>query len=168
MNIIKKNAKQFSLLWISQEPNTVVDYENSNLNNCIQWVYILHGNLQIKYWLNGYEGFYSLSYSAIGDLRQINGLDFTWGTSDSEYQALAFISNDPSISYECDGAFISQEIKKIKFEYDTYAVPVSDTLLINDKSILVGSYAKIPKNIEVNLKSASADSLLLLFYNFND
>lgn len=163
MNITKKRSKEFSIVWASQPPGTITNYINSN-TNCIQWIYLFAGNLQINYTTNGHCGCYNMIPDMLADLHPTKDLNIQFVSSDGSYQFLGFISEDPLIVYDCEVISIIDNQRRLFFEQETIVIALKDNVYINNKELIFQSFVKIPKNQCVNLTSSDNNSSVIVFY----
>jgi hypothetical protein len=168
MNFVKKNANDFTIAWIHREPKTILEYANSGERQALQWLYVLGGNLQITYSMNGYDGSYNLTSGVLADLRPINGLDTTWISAEDNCHCVGFMSADHSKEYEAENKNIT-DIKTITaIDRDRYFVPLIPGVSFNKNLIHVSSYVKILANRGVIIQADIPGSSVLVFTRIDE
>ncbi len=168
MDFVKKNAKDFTIAWIYREANTILEYSNSGNRQAIQWLYVLGGNLQINYTLNGYEGAYNVSTDVLADLRPIKGLETTWITSHEQCHCVAFMSSDENIKYEAELINVSGNKKIESSDTDRFFVPLIPGVAINNNIIPISSYVKVTPMKSATIYSEHPGSPILVFSSINE
>jgi hypothetical protein len=168
MDFIKKNAKDFTIVWIHVLPKAIFEYKNSGNRHAMQWLYIIDGNLQIDYTFNGYNGAYILTTDVLADLRPINDLETTWVTEDQECHCVGFIPANQTDVYDAEIINIDN-VKKIEIsDRDRYFIPLTSGIKVNNIPVEATSYIKIPANKSSLAQTDHAGSTVLIVTLIDD
>lgn len=163
MKIIKKKAKDFSINFIYLNSFTTSKYQNFDAD-AMHWVYMVYGDLQINYMLNGFEGSYYMISDVLADLRPIKNLETIWKSSDSFCKCISFIPNDPQDSYEAEVLSFTEKEREFNFDKEIISVALSGNIHVNNKEIAENSIFRNPPNRTIKLKSTDKNGSLLIFY----
>lgn len=167
MKIVKRTSNDFSLSFIYLNSFTKTKYHNHNEKK-LQWVYLINGDCDIKYIMNGFEGEYHLSSDVLADLRPVTDLELLWQTSKSICECVGFTSNNSDDCYEAEVLSILSEGKKLKFDKETILVFLSNNIYVNQKEIAYRSVIRLPAEQEIVCKSNHSEGTLLIFYKNNE
>jgi hypothetical protein len=105
----KQHSKDFTIGRALMAANEVIKFQNEELRDCIFWIYVLSGNVEIRYWKNDQEGIICATPESIVDLRAIKDIAFEVKSADTGSGWIAFMPEIIDTNYECEAIYIENE-----------------------------------------------------------
>ena len=167
MNVIRKHTNDFTIVTGFDLANRQAFYDNVGQRQCISWIYLISGNLSIKYNKDGYDGSYNLDEGTLADLTPIEGLATEWTSGKVGCSWIAFIPADLTIKYQFDVKTFEESTNIDAIDCDRFLFIIDNAVIYDGNVINEKSYLNIPAGKSCTITSKKSNSTIAIVTKSN-
>jgi hypothetical protein len=135
----KQHSKDFTIGRALMAANESIKFQNEDLRDCVFWIYVLSGNIEIRYWKDAQEGIICATPESIVDLRSIKDTIFEVTSANVGSGWIAFMPDIVDTNYGCEAIYIEKEYNVTAASNNRFVLPlVLDLKIATDtKEVIV-------------------------------
>jgi hypothetical protein len=120
----KQHSKDFTIGRALMAAKEVIKFQNEELRDCVFWIYVLSGDIEIRYWKDNQEGIIYATPESIVDLRSIKDTVFEVKSANTGSGWIAFMPEIVDTNYDCEAIYIEKEYNVSPASIDKFVLPL--------------------------------------------